>query len=47
MKVIACIEDPVVIKQLLAHRQQVGLEVDMSRLPDSRAPPQRSLFGPG
>ena len=44
-KVIACIEDPVVIKKILAYLEeklptQAGL-----LLPDSRAPPQSSLFG--
>ena len=45
-KVIACIEDPVVIKEILTHLEE---EIEPMRaallLPDSRAPPQSSLFG--
>lgn len=38
MKVIACIEDPEVIKQILDHRKQKA-EISESRvLPESRAP---------
>jgi hypothetical protein len=39
MKVIACIEDPVVIKQILDHLEHKA-EIGESRaLPESRAPP--------
>jgi len=43
-KVIACIEDPVVIKTILAHLER-NAPIDSGVLiPDSRAPPQASLF---
>lgn len=47
MKVIACIEDPVVIRQILAHLEKAGAAENTSLLPESRAPPQANLFGPG
>jgi hypothetical protein len=43
-KVIACIEDPVVIKTILDHLEK-KVPVDSGvQIPDSRAPPQASLF---
>jgi hypothetical protein len=39
MKVIACIEDPVVIKQILDHLKQKAETNESSPLPESRAPP--------
>ena len=45
MKVIACIEDPVVIKKILEHLKEEGEYQDAFRLPESRGPPQTSLFG--
>jgi hypothetical protein len=39
MKVIACIEDPVVIKQVLDHLRQKVETSEPSVLPESRAPP--------
>ena len=39
-KVIACIEDPVVIKKILAHLEKKAPTIAASLLPDSRAPPQ-------
>ena len=44
VKVIACIEDPVVIKMILAHIDAQAPRPGESVLPDSRAPPQASLF---
>ena len=44
MKVIACIEDPAVIKQILAHLRGKTPIVDDVCLPQSRAPPQADLF---
>ncbi len=44
-KVIACIEDPVVIKKILVHMQEKLPARAALLLPDSRAPPQSSLFG--
>ncbi len=44
MKVIACIEDPLVIKKILTHLRGKGLVVDDVCLPQSRAPPQADLF---
>jgi hypothetical protein len=45
VKIIACIEDPVVIKKILAH---LGSSKDTStapaHLPPSRGPPQARLF---
>ena len=45
MKVIACIEDPVVIRKILDHLKEKGEYQDVFRLPESRGPPQSSLFG--
>ena len=44
MKVIACIEDPAVIKKILTHLRSKGPCVDDVCLPQSRAPPQDDLF---
>jgi len=47
MKVIACIEDPVVIKQILDHLEQKAETSESRMLPESRAPPvglQSGLF---
>lgn len=43
VKVIACIEDPVVIKKILMHlKEKTTAAVGM--FPEVRAPPQQSLF---
>ena len=39
------IEDPVVIKQILAHLQRKAVSKEFNPLPESRAPPQIGLFG--
>jgi hypothetical protein len=39
MKVIACIEDPEVIKQILDHLEQKAETSESAALPESRAPP--------
>jgi len=44
MKVIACIEDPLVIKKILTHLRGKALSLDMVGLPQSGAPPQDDLF---
>jgi len=47
MKVIACIEDPVVIKQILDHLKHKAETRESRALPESRAPPaglQMGLF---
>jgi len=44
-RVIACIEDPVVIKKILMHLEEKAPTRATPLLPDSRAPPQSSLFG--
>jgi hypothetical protein len=44
MKVIACIEDPEVIQKILDHLKEKGACQDAVRLPESRGPPQTSLF---
>jgi len=44
MRVIACIEDPLVIKKILTHLRGKALCLDTVGLPKSRAPPQDDLF---
>ena len=44
VKVIAAIEDPVVIKKILTHLRATGLSLEVAGLPQSRAPPQQDLF---
>jgi hypothetical protein len=44
-RVIACIEDPVVIKKILVHLQEKLPARAALLLPDSRAPPQSGMFG--
>lgn len=44
-RVIACIEDPVVIKTILIHLEKKAAMDSGVQIPDSRAPPQASLFG--
>ena len=43
-KVIACIEDPVVIKKILSHLLGKALSAEPVGLPESRASPQAGLF---
>lgn len=45
VKVIACIEDPVVIKKILAHLKEKASPEPTNLLPSVRAPPQAELFG--
>jgi hypothetical protein len=44
-KVIACIEDPVLIKKILTHLKENTPTIAAILLADSRAPPPASLFG--
>ncbi len=45
VKIIACIEDPAVIKKILAHLDaKSGAPVSVNQLPEPRAPPQARLF---
>ena len=44
VKVIACIEDPVVIKKILSHLLGKALSAEPVRLPENRAPLQAGLF---
>ena len=44
VKIIACIEDPAVIKKILTHLDTKDARAAPSRLPPSRAPPQAGLF---
>jgi hypothetical protein len=44
-KVIACIEDPVVIKRILTCLEEKALTRAALLLPGSRAPPQSGLLG--
>ena len=39
------IKDPVVIKQILTHLERKSESKQFNPLPESRAPPQRNLFG--
>jgi hypothetical protein len=45
VKVIASIEAPAVIKQILAHLEKKVGSKEFNPSPESRAPPQRGLFG--
>ncbi len=45
VKVVASIEDPVVIKQILIHLERKAVSKEFNPLPESRAPPQIGLFG--
>jgi len=44
MHVIACIEDPLVIKKILTHLERIDACGAARRLPPCRAPPQARLF---
>ena len=44
VKVIASIEDPVVIKKILTHLNRIILAPEVAGQPESRAPPQASWF---
>ena len=44
-KVIACIEDPAVIRKILNHLQEKSALDSGIRIANPRAPPQASLFG--
>jgi hypothetical protein len=44
VKIIACIEDSLVIKKILAHLERKDASHAAWRLPPCRAPPQASLF---
>ncbi len=44
VKIIACIEDPLVIKKILTHLDRKDAGGATGRLPPSRAPPQARLF---
>ena len=44
LKVIACIEDPLVIRKILDHLDRTKPITRINSLPEPRAPPQASLF---
>ena len=45
VKIIACIEDPLVIKRILDHLDaKTGSPASINRLPEPRAPPQAEFF---
>jgi hypothetical protein len=44
VKIIACIEDPVVIEQILTHLERKEASTATPHLPPCRAPPQARLF---
>jgi len=43
MRIIACIEDPAVIKAILAHLADKARPVHAPRLPPGRAPPENAF----
>ena len=45
VRIIACIEDPVVIEEILTHLERKDALGAARRSPPSRGPPQASLFG--
>ena len=45
VKVIASIENPAVIKQILAHLERKAESKEFNPLPEGRVPPQKGLFG--
>ena len=44
VKIIACIEDPHVIRKILDHLDRLAPTTDPNSLPEPRAPPQPGLF---
>ena len=44
VRIIACIEDPVVIEKILTHLDEKGGSAEAFRRPPCRAPPQTGLF---
>jgi hypothetical protein len=44
VRIIACIEDPLVIEKILSHLDHKGASRPSARSPPCRAPPQASLF---
>jgi hypothetical protein len=44
VRIIACIEDPVVIEKILTHLDKKYASAEAARLPPCRAPPQTGLF---
>jgi hypothetical protein len=44
LQIIACIEDPAVIKKILTHLDTKDASTAPARLPPSRGPPQAGLF---
>ena len=44
VRIIACVEDPAAIRQILQHVRARGIVDSQARLPHGRAPPQISLF---
>ena len=44
VRIIACIDDPVMIEKILTHLDEKGASAEASRRPRCRAPPQAGLF---
>ena len=44
VRIIACIEDPVVIEKILTHLEAKGGAAEATRRPPCRAPPPAGLF---
>ena len=43
-RIMACIEDPVVIYKILAHLDMLASPAQATSLPQTRAPPQAAVF---
>lgn len=44
VKIIACVEDPIIIKKILEHIKQKGTPSNTARSPPGKTPPQIELF---
>ncbi len=44
VRIIACVEDPMVIEKTLKHLNQRAVSYNTARPPPGRAPPQSELF---
>lgn len=44
VRIVACIEDPIIIEKILSHLAAKATEDETPRRPPCRAPPQRGLF---
>jgi len=44
VRIVACVEDPAVIRQILEHLRKKESQDSQAQLPPERAPPQIKLF---